>query len=221
VKMIKLKTCCSITLIFLSATITCHSQESWTPTSLTNAPSPREEHTAVYTGSKMIVWGGMGTSYVNTGGIYDPVRDSWSATSTTNAPDGRRYHTMVWTGSSMIVWGGYGSGFENTGGVYTNDSLVGVTNQNNKLPHEYKLFQNYPNPFNPSTTIQFEIPKPSYTKLMIYDVMGREVMVLVNEELKAGSYKVDFDGSNYSSGVYFYKLISNKFSEIKKMILMK
>jgi hypothetical protein len=56
---------------------------------------------------------------------------------------------------------------------------------------------------------------------MIYDVMGREVMVLFNEELKAGTYKVDFEGSNISSGVYFYKLISNKFSEIKKMILMK
>ena len=82
--------------------------DSWTPTSTTNAPTGRIYHTAVWTGSEMIVWGGTGNSFspVNTGGRYDPSTDSWTATSTTNAPDEARFrHTAVWTGSQMIVWG--------------------------------------------------------------------------------------------------------------------
>ena len=64
-------------------------------------------HTAVWTGSEMIVWGGLsGADYLNTGGRYNPSTDNWTATSTTNAPDGRDVHTAVWTGSEMIVWGG-------------------------------------------------------------------------------------------------------------------
>ena len=82
---------------------------TWTATTTTNAPSGRTLHTAVWTGSEMIVWGGYDASpaYVlNTGGRYNPSTDSWTATSTTNAPTGRRGHTAVWTGSEMIVWGG-------------------------------------------------------------------------------------------------------------------
>jgi hypothetical protein len=91
---------------------------TWTPTSLTNAPSPRHTHTAVWTGSEMIAWGGYDNiSYFNTGGRYDPSTDSWAATNTTNAPEARRQHTAVWTGSEMIVWGGVGNDpFLNTGG---------------------------------------------------------------------------------------------------------
>ncbi len=97
--------------------------DTWTPTSLTNAPDGRSQHTAVWTGSEMIVWSGFvsGVGYVNTGGRYNPSTDSWTATSTTNAPDGRFYHTAVWTGSEMIVWGGYRGGDDiplNTGGRY-------------------------------------------------------------------------------------------------------
>jgi hypothetical protein len=89
--------------------------DSWTATSTTNAPSPREEHTAVWTGTEMIIWGGGS----NTGGRYDPSTDTWTATSTTNVPDARGYHTAVWTGTEMIVWGGGGNGsYLNTGGRY-------------------------------------------------------------------------------------------------------
>jgi N-acetylneuraminic acid mutarotase len=92
---------------------------SWTATSLTNAPSPRAGHTAVWTGSEMIIWGG---DY-DDGGRYDPSTDSWTATSTTNAPDARHGNTAVWTGSDMIVWGGFGFSNGtyaslNTGGRY-------------------------------------------------------------------------------------------------------
>ena len=80
---------------------------SWTATSTTNAPAARGYHTAVWTGSEMIVWGGTDhNNYWNTGGRYNPGTNSWTATSTTNAPVGRWFHTAVWTGSEMIIWGG-------------------------------------------------------------------------------------------------------------------
>ena len=95
--------------------------DTWMATSRgTSIPAGREEHTAVWTGSEMIVWGGYsGSSYLNTGGRYDPSTDSWTATSLTNAPDGRVDHTAVWTGTEMIVWGGWNFPDRlNTGGKY-------------------------------------------------------------------------------------------------------
>jgi len=103
---------------------------------------------------------------------------------------------------------------------------IGIVNLANDLPYNFSLSQNYPNPFNPHTKIKFDIPaivrgQTSNVKLIIYDVLGREVTTLVDEELKPGTYEADWDGSNFSSGVYFYKLISNDFVETKKMVLMK
>jgi len=96
--------------------------DTWTPTNLTGAPEGRVSHTAVWTGSEMIAWGGYneGGFELNTGGRYNPSTDSWTATSTTNAAEGRVYHTAVWTGSEMIVWGGenFANGWLNTGGRY-------------------------------------------------------------------------------------------------------
>ena len=96
------------------------STDSWTATNSTNAPANRYQHTAVWTGNEMIVWGGGNQSGVfNTGGRYNPAANSWTATSVTNAPSGRVRHTAVWTGSEMIVWGGFSaSGPTNTGGRY-------------------------------------------------------------------------------------------------------
>ena len=93
--------------------------DTWTPTNTSDAPSGRNGHTVVWTGTEMIVWGGYGGSYFNTGGRYDPSTDSWAAISTTSAPTGRSGHTAVWTGTEMIIWGGYGDGtLLNTGGRY-------------------------------------------------------------------------------------------------------
>jgi hypothetical protein len=83
------------------------------------------------------------------------------------------------------------------------------------------LHQNYPNPFNPSTSIKFEIPKSSPVKLVICDDLGREAVVLVDENLKAGVYEVNWDAGKISSGVYFYKLITGNFTETKRMVLIK
>src|SRR5207253_9073466 len=91
---------------------------AWGATTTVNAPTARDSHTAVWTGSEMIVWGGRSTGgYLNTGGRYNPSTDSWVATTTTGAPAARYLHTAVWTGSEMIVWGGFASsGRSNTGG---------------------------------------------------------------------------------------------------------
>ena len=91
---------------------------TWSPTSLTGAPTARFNHTAVWTGSKMIVWGGNDDGNVNSGAIYDPATDTWTATSTAGAPAARQRHTAVWTGTKMLVWGGIDSEGLNTGGIY-------------------------------------------------------------------------------------------------------
>src|SRR5437667_174672 len=93
--------------------------DMWTPTSRTNAQVGRTQHTAVWTGSEMIVWGGVNSGgYLNTGGRYNPGTDSWTATSTIGAASDRALHRAVWTGSEMIVWGGGNPGLLNTGGRY-------------------------------------------------------------------------------------------------------
>jgi hypothetical protein len=100
---------------------------------------------------------------------------------------------------------------------------ITVTNINeNKLnPTEFKLYENYPNPFNPSTTIRYSIPEASFTSIKIYDVIGNEVSSLVNENKSTGTYEVEFNAANLSSGIYYYTLQSGSFRETKKMILLK
>jgi len=99
--------------------------------------------------------------------------------------------------------------------------LVGVNSNNSEIPLEYKLMQNYPNPFNPSTTIRFAIPLAGNVELRIYDVLGREAALLVNEFRQAGNYTVDFNASAFSSGVYFYTIKSGNFTDTRKMVLIK
>src|SRR4029079_1096066 len=96
------------------------SKDSWTATNTTGAPTARVGHTAVWTGSEMIVWGGQDENFafLNTGGRYNPTTDSWKATPTTNAPTARQLHTAARTGSEMIVWGGQGPFVSSTGGRY-------------------------------------------------------------------------------------------------------
>jgi N-acetylneuraminic acid mutarotase len=110
------------------------SADSWAPTSTTNAPEARENHTAIWTGSEMIVWGGFArvATEFNTGGRYNPMTDSWTTTNTTSAPAGRQLHTAVWSGGEMIVWGGSGNGDQMTGGRYDPgaDSWIATTTIN-------------------------------------------------------------------------------------------
>jgi Secretion system C-terminal sorting domain len=91
----------------------------------------------------------------------------------------------------------------------------------NALPTEFTLHQNYPNPFNPTTTIRYQLPKASMVTLKIYDVMGREVTTLVNEQKAAGYYEVQWNARNYSSGVYFYTIRTGEYSKTLKLLLVK
>ena len=89
------------------------------------------------------------------------------------------------------------------------------------LPKVFALQQNYPNPFNPTTTIQFALPTGSQVVLKIYNLLGREVATLVNEELQSGKYKVDFEANGLPSGVYFYRIQAGGFSKTRKLTLLK
>ena len=100
-------------------------------------------------------------------------------------------------------------------------NTIGVNQISSTVPENFILHQNYPNPFNPKTNIRFDLHKSSYTKLIVYDILGKEITTLVNEKLSAGSYQVDWNGSGYPSGVYFYKLITEEFTNTRKMVLLK
>ncbi len=114
------------------------------------------------------------------------------------------------------------------GGIHTTTGgdpvwLTGIEQISSEVPKEYKLFQNFPNPFNPSTNIKYQITNNrSYIKLIVYDIAGREIIKLVDREQNAGTYKVDWNASGYSSGVYFYTLtVNGNKTDTRKMILIK
>ena len=90
-----------------------------------------------------------------------------------------------------------------------------------KIPEEFSLKQNYPNPFNPNTIIDFSIPAYGFVKVVVYDALGRKVKELLNQELSAGNYSVDFNASDLSSGVYYYRLSTKEFIQMKKSVLLK
>ncbi|MCX6162602.1 MAG: T9SS type A sorting domain-containing protein [Ignavibacteriae bacterium] len=105
---------------------------------------------------------------------------------------------------------------------------TGIVPINSEIPKEYKLSQNYPNPFNPVTKINFDIPvchsgegRNLFVSLIIYDALGRKIETLVNQKMNAGSYSVDFNGAYLSGGVYFCRMQSDGFSDVKKLVLLK
>jgi len=93
--------------------------------------------------------------------------------------------------------------------------------ENNLFPEHFTLFQNYPNPFNPSTIISFTIKEKAKTTLRVYDIFGKLVRELTNDVLVPGKYDFEFNGSNLSSGIYYYQLRSGRLKETKKMVLIK
>lgn len=102
------------------------------------------------------------------------------------------------------------------------DYISSISEHVNSLnPNSYKLYQNYPNPFNPVTNISYELRITSYVKLKIFDVNGKEILTLVNEKQNGGDYKVEWDASECSSGIYFYKLETESFSETRQMVFLK
>ena len=99
--------------------------------------------------------------------------------------------------------------------------VTGINYENSAIPVEYELAQNYPNPFNPTTLINFSIPQSGNVKLAIYDALGREIELLVDQNMDAGNYNADWNATNYSAGIYFYSIKVNDFVSTKKMVLLK
>lgn len=120
------------------------------------------------------------------------------------------------TGGTANVWA-----VGDAGKIIYLSGVVGIEPVNSQVPSEFKLEQNYPNPFNPQTSINFSLPKSSFVKLKIYNAAGKVVSELINENKAAGNYSVMFDGTDLSSGVYFYSLESDNFRETKSMMLVK
>ena len=166
--------------------------------------------------------------------------------STDNGMNGVYVNTgLNLSGGLLLALGESPNGYiyagQENGFVYrSSDAITAVNQTGNEIPDKFSLHQNYPNPFNPVTKIKFDIPTPlnppfsqrgeersggGFVTLKVYDILGREVAVLVNEQLKPGSYEVEWSAtggaSNYPSGVYFYKLTAGDFSDTKKMVLIK
>ncbi len=143
-----------------------------------------------------------------------------------------KYYRLIYGGTYNLTFSAPGYYTETVPNVYVkNDSTTirnvllnpivqGITN-GNTAPSEYKLYQNYPNPFNPVTFINYELPITGFVKLVIYDVLGKEIAIIVNQKQNPGKYQVEWNAANYPSGIYFYKLLSEKYTGTGKMVLVK
>ncbi len=180
---------------------------SWTQTSLNN----RSVNSLIVSGGSNIIAGSDGFGVylsTNNGTNWIPINDGFGN------PNLRAYslsifNNYIFTGTDYSIYRRLVS------------EIIAIEPISNVVPKQFSLSQNYPNPFNPTTKIKFALPKNSLTSLVVYDALGRVAETVINEQLISGTYEVDFDGSNFSSGVYYYKLITGDFAETKKMILMK
>ncbi|MDH7605353.1 MAG: T9SS type A sorting domain-containing protein, partial [Melioribacter sp.] len=105
------------------------------------------------------------------------------------------------------------------GKIYKFVAITGTKVQGSNLLNRFELYQNYPNPFNPKTVISFNLPNTGFVTLKVYDILGKEITTLVDEHKLPGIYEINFDGTNISSGVYFYKLITSSGFITKKMVI--
>jgi PKD repeat protein len=159
---------------------------------------------------------------------YNPTSWLWSfpgsntPTSTQQNPANIIYPTVGVYNVTLVASNSFGSDTLIRSEYLIVTNPQGITNTG-EIPGKFLLYQNYPNPFNPLTKISFDIPVETHSNasLRVFDILGREVAILINEQLKPGSYEVEFDGSNLASGTYFYKMVSDNFTEVKKMMLLK
>ena len=178
---------------------------NWTQTSLN---SGRVISLAVY-GNSVFAGTEFGVHVSNNNGVSWTQRNEGLITSTFYTNDFYISNNYIFIGTGRNVW------------RRPLSELVGIKPISNEIPNHFSLSQNYPNPFNPTTNIKFSLPNSSFVKLIVTDILGREVAVLVNEKLNVGTYQADWNAVNYPSGVYFYKLVASDYTETKKMVLVK
>jgi hypothetical protein len=150
--------------------------------------------------------GGLGKAYSFT--YYGEMFGFYSSYRSSGSPFGGGEYTKVLKGAIID-------------GVEYGEILLEINQISNEIPSGFALEQNFPNPFNPSTVIQFAIPKKQNLKISVFNSLGQEINVLVNEVKDAGKYQYIFNGKNLSSGIYFYRLETKDFSETKRMVLVK
>jgi hypothetical protein len=149
------------------------------------------------------------------------------------SPQGDTIWTVTYNGPANGIDVGYALAVDNANNIYVGgvsqydyivikySQLLELKKVSNEIPRRFELNQNYPNPFNPTTTIKYQLPIANYVKLILYDILGREVTTLVNEKQSTGTYEVEWDASNYPSGIFFYKLEASNFVDTKKMVVIK
>ena len=173
-----------------------------------------------HTVDSAIVVGDNGTIRFSTNG-----GETWFTDAFFNSPSTRQYKSVTLINRDHYTF----SALSDSLFFVSNDPItIGLNPISLVIPKGFSISQNYPNPFNPSTKIKFEIPISPISfgerhgvRLVIFDILGREVETLINEQLKPGTYEVDWNAAGYSSGIYFYKLIAGDFTETKRMVLIK
>ena len=178
-----------------------------------------------------------GNIYIFTGGLrmatiyndvleYNPTLDTLFTK--TSIPTPRVAPAACSIGGKIYIFGGMDIDNHRLSTVEEYDPALDTTNivsikdgSNSEIPETIKLEQNYPNPFNPATTISYSIPSTSHVRLSVFNILGQEVAVLINEVRETGFYNVEFSGVDLASGLYFYRLSTENFTQIKKMLLVK
>jgi hypothetical protein len=168
-------------------------------------------------GNEAYTWNGGNSPFVSVGPVPVATSDAQVGTASFQRGNYKVWKAIVASGLVLSV-----PYYITNTQIYTDSVLTtGIHNIQTEIPEDFQLYQNYPNPFNPVTKINYALPTSGLVTLKIYDVLGREVMTLVNEMKSAGNYTVDFNGANLSSGIYFYTLKSDDFTAVKKMTLIK
>jgi hypothetical protein len=184
-------------------------------------------------GNTAIVGGGNDNNYVGaiwvftrSGGVWTQLGPKLVGTGAVGIAD--QGSSVAISSDGTVIEGGYEDNNNTGAGWVFYNPTIGITPVSGEIPKEFSLLQNYPNPFNPSTKIRFEVPGYVLNKglqplvqLRVYDILGREISTLINQELQPGTYEINFDGTDFPGGIYFYKLLAGDFTETKKMILIK
>jgi len=204
---------------------------------------PQNTAISVYTGggewNPQVSWSAMLEPDVTTGGAiyveraYKLSGGSWSTWATVATLSGTassfidQTYTQAGSGNDSLKYRVRAKDSQNKYSIYSDEVKIRFNQSAQKrgfvdtTPKEYDLYQNYPNPFNPSTTIHYSLPQPGVVRLTVYDLVGREVTTLVNEQKDAGHYTVDFNGEGLASGMYLYRLSAGPYTQIKRMMLAK